>query len=101
VPRRGYRFIAPVHKSSEPSASEEDANSVAIVEFQNLTGDPEAAWLGWAIAQTVTVDLQKLTRLRVLSSEKTVLAISTLRLDKVSEKEIPLLKDALPATWVV
>ncbi len=74
---------------------------MAIVEFTNLTGDPEAAWLGWAIAQTVTVDLQKLTRLRVLSSERTLLAISRLGLDKISEKEIPLLKDALPATWIV
>jgi len=73
----------------------------SIVEFKNLTGDPEAAWLGWGIAQTVTVDLQKLTRLRVFSSEKTLLAISSLGLDKISEKEIPFLRDALPATWIV
>lgn len=90
-----------MERSSGPSASEEDAHSVAIVEFKNLTGDHEAAWLGSAIAQTVTVDLQKLTRLRVLSSEKTALAISRLGLDKISEKEIPLLKDAWPATWIV
>ncbi len=101
VPRRGYRFIASVDKTCQPPAGEEDANSVAIAEFRNLTGDPEAAWLGSAIAQTVTVDLQKLTGLRVLSAEKIVLAISRLGLDKVSEKEIPLLKDALPATWIV
>jgi len=101
VPRRGYRFIAPVDKVPKPAVTEDDANSVAIVEFKNLTGDPEAAWLGSAIAQTVTVDLQKLTGLRVLSAEKTVLAISRLGVDRVSEKEIPLLKDALPATWIV
>lgn len=101
MPRRGYRFIAPVENSCHPPVSEEDANSVAIAEFKNLTGDPEATWLGSAIAQTVTVDLQKLTGLRVLSSEKTVLAISRLGLERVSEKEIPLLKDALPATWIV
>ncbi len=101
VPRRGYRFIALVDKNCQPSTSEDDANSVAITEFKNLTGDPDTAWLGWAIAQTVTVDLQKLTRLRVLSAEKTLLAISRLGLDKISEKEIPLLKGALPATWIV
>ncbi|MBV9300783.1 MAG: tetratricopeptide repeat protein [Acidobacteriaceae bacterium] len=101
MPRRGYRFIAPVDKVPKPAVTEDDANSVAIVEFKNLTGDPEAAWLGSAIAQTVTVDLQKLTGLRVLSAEKTVLAISRLGVDRVSEKEIPLLKDALPATWIV
>ncbi len=101
MPRRGYRFIAPVDKSFQLSGGEEDVHSVAIAEFRNLTGDPEAAWLGSAIAQTVTVDLQKLTGLRVLSAEKTVLAISRVGLDKVSEKEIPLLKEALHATWIV
>jgi DNA-binding winged helix-turn-helix (wHTH) protein/tetratricopeptide (TPR) repeat protein len=101
VPRRGYRFIAPVVGSRQPAVSERDPNSVAIVQFTNLTGDSDAAWLGWAIAESVTVDLQKLTWLPVLSSERTLLAISRLGLDKVSEREIPLLKEALPATWVV
>jgi DNA-binding winged helix-turn-helix (wHTH) protein len=101
VPRRGYRFIAPVDRSAQPSESEGDAKSVAIFEFTNLTGDPEADWLGWAISQTVTVDLQRLTRLRVISSERTSLAIARLGFGKVSEKEIPLLRDALSATWVV
>jgi TolB-like protein len=90
-----------VDKIVQPSASEGDAKSVAIVDFANLTGDPEADWIAWAISQTVTVDLQRLTRLRVISSERTSIAIARAGLGKVSEKEIPLLRDALPATWVV
>jgi DNA-binding winged helix-turn-helix (wHTH) protein len=101
VPGRGYRFIAPVNGGDHPTATEDDASSVAVVQFTNLTGDTESAWLGWAIAQSVTVDLQKLTRLRVLSSEKTMLAVLRLGLDQVSENEIPLLRDALTAKWLV
>ena len=101
VPRRGYRFIATVDTRLHASARDEDTNSVAIVEFTNLTGDPEAAWLGWAIPQSVTVDLQKLTRLRVLSAERTLFAISRLGLDKISAKEIQQLSETLPASWIV
>lgn len=90
-----------MNHGAHPNTPEEDAGSVAVVQFTNLTGDPDAAWLGWAVARSVTVDLQKLTRLRVLSSERTLLALSGLGLDQVSEKEIPLLRDALPAAWVV
>jgi DNA-binding winged helix-turn-helix (wHTH) protein/Tfp pilus assembly protein PilF len=96
ISRRGYRFIAKVERldaattaqagttgpadggSETPSvkqvrrAGESDsavappARSVAVTDFSNLTGDPDVAWLGAGIAETVTSDLAALDGFRVI-----------------------------------
>jgi DNA-binding winged helix-turn-helix (wHTH) protein/Tfp pilus assembly protein PilF len=76
VARRGYRFIAPVDRV-EPSPAEPvkraaaaptDAPepSIAVMDFLNVTGDADAAWLSAGIAETVTGDLRALGRFRVV-----------------------------------
>jgi len=67
VARRGYRFIAPVEEvktsSEEPArptvalSAEPVAASIAVMDFLNVTGDADAAWLSAGIAETVTGDL--------------------------------------------
>jgi adenylate cyclase len=71
VARRGYRFVAPVSPLPEAaSASEESSipadDSLAVLDFTNVTGDEDAAWLSAGIAETVSADLAGLGRFRVV-----------------------------------
>jgi DNA-binding winged helix-turn-helix (wHTH) protein/tetratricopeptide (TPR) repeat protein len=90
VARRGYRFIAPVQAApaadlpaaaqSAPAASgpahpTDDRPTLAVMDFANLSSDPETAWLGAGIAETVTSDLASLDRFRVLDRWRVLEAV--------------------------
>jgi DNA-binding winged helix-turn-helix (wHTH) protein/Tfp pilus assembly protein PilF len=70
VARRGYRFVAPVETvhaaPSAPVAAPADEGSIAVLDFTNVTGDQEVAWLSAGIAETVNADLRALGRFRVV-----------------------------------
>ncbi len=95
VARRGYRFIAPVevvdpqgpakagpHDSSTAgrrdssyvgsgfsrtyNATEGEKHTIAVVDFVNVTGDAESAWLSAGIAETVTSDLRAVGHFHVI-----------------------------------
>src|SRR5438445_5315565 len=65
VARRGYRFIAPVTRvdametaRARTPAPDTDADvpTIAVMDFANVTGDADSAWLAAGIAETVTGD---------------------------------------------
>ena len=74
VARRGYRFIAPVEpiERVEPTAARVDKSdasdepAIAVMDFANVSGDADAAWLAAGIAETVTGDLRSLGSFRVV-----------------------------------
>ena len=71
VARRGYRFIAPVEKvekieTSPPPVDAEADRVMAVLDFANLSGDSDSAWLSAGIAETVTGDLRTLGSFRVV-----------------------------------
>jgi DNA-binding winged helix-turn-helix (wHTH) protein/TolB-like protein/Flp pilus assembly protein TadD len=87
VARRGYRFIAsvdPVAAAAEPGSPPDlrlprsggnavvdesarfDDHSIAVLDFTNVTGDPESAWLSAGIAETVSGDLRARGHFRVV-----------------------------------
>ncbi len=77
VARRGYRFIAPVEplreRTSEaagvaaPAADPRHAkNTIAVMDFVNVSGNSTYAWLSAGIAETVTGDLRALGAFRVV-----------------------------------
>jgi DNA-binding winged helix-turn-helix (wHTH) protein/Tfp pilus assembly protein PilF len=72
IARRGYRFIAtvdPVAAAPEAGVDETpkvDQHSIAVLDFSNVTGDPESAWLSAGIAETVSGDLRALGPFRVV-----------------------------------
>src|SRR6185295_9691221 len=82
VARRGYRFIAPVEavvpqalaaesaERSEPSASRPPA--IGVLDFTNVSGDADLAWLSSGIAETVTNDLRSTGRLRIIDRVRVV-----------------------------
>jgi len=70
VARRGYRFVAPVETApavtADASVQEREGDTVAVLDFANVTGDADAAWLSAGIAETVSNDLRALGHFRVV-----------------------------------
>ncbi len=76
VPRRGYRFIAavdvggpappPARSATDPLLARSAKRTIAVSNFENLTGDPNVAWMAAGIAETVTNDLRALGDLCVI-----------------------------------
>jgi adenylate cyclase len=70
VPRRGYRFIAavtiggpaaatrPQDAAPAPADRAARARTVAVLDFVNVTQDPDLAWLSVGAAETTTNDLR-------------------------------------------
>ncbi|MCX6549459.1 MAG: winged helix-turn-helix domain-containing protein [Acidobacteria bacterium] len=92
VARRGYRFIAAVEVlpaaesgdsivTVEPVGSGEFGmlRSIAVLDFTNVSGDKDLAWLAAGISETVTNDLTGFRVLRVVDRER--VAGSTRRTD--------------------
>jgi DNA-binding winged helix-turn-helix (wHTH) protein/Tfp pilus assembly protein PilF len=92
VARRGYRFIAPVDRIEIPSEQRTEAShrsaeasgyvlsvatdeSIAVMDFANVSGDADSAWLSAGIAETVSGDLRALGRFRVVDRRRVAEAI--------------------------
>ena len=80
MPRRGYRFIAPVrevqaveqprvasHHTTTPRADNEDRVSVAVLPLLNVSGDASAEYLSDGITESIINTLSQLPALRVLA----------------------------------
>ena len=73
VPRIGYSFIAPVAGGAAASAaSPESGNatppqSIAVLPFANLSGDPQDEYFGDGLAEEITNVLAQMVGLRVLA----------------------------------
>jgi TolB-like protein len=76
VPRRGYRFIAPVTKiGGEGASADGDARGVAVPQtpviavlpFSNTTGDPTLEYLAEGITDNIINNLSRVSTLRVMS----------------------------------
>jgi DNA-binding winged helix-turn-helix (wHTH) protein/tetratricopeptide (TPR) repeat protein len=86
VARRGYRFIAPVNTGAQrvqtlphgqpvPMAASDPQPTIAVLDFSNVSGDREFAWLASGIAETVTNDLRAASPLRVIDRVRVVEAV--------------------------
>ncbi len=84
VARRGYRFIAPVNPAEtsganapqpRAAAANESQPVIAVLDFSNVSGDRELAWLSSGIAETVTNDLRATSPLRVIDRVRVVEAV--------------------------
>ena len=85
VARRGYRFISTVSNASSrppppsppasPDPSAPPAPTVAVLDFDNVSGDASLAWLSSGIAETVTNDLRAAT-LRIIDRFRVTEAVA-------------------------
>src|SRR5262245_46229206 len=77
VPRRGYRFVAPVKKISGGQAAATSVSSsetevvlppiLAVLPFINATGDPKLEYLAEGITENIINNLSRISKLRVIS----------------------------------
>lgn len=86
VARRGYRFIAPVHHGDAVAApattgGQAPPPTIAVLDFANVSGDREVAWLSSGIAETVTNDLRASTGFRVIDRIRVVEALRRIGTD--------------------
>jgi len=80
---------------------EKKENSVAVISFLNISADSEIDWLADGIAETVTVDLKKISSLSVVSREKVLQAQKALTDKKISEELVIDLGRKLGVRWIV
>src|SRR5262245_49922868 len=73
VPRRGYRFAAPVVRVAAPPAAPDagpqsslDRPSVAVLPFANLSGDPQQDYFSDGITEDITTELSRFSELMVI-----------------------------------
>ena len=96
VARRGYRFIAAVEAvaastafaAPAPAPAANRAPALAVLDFENVSGDASFAWLASGIAETVTNDLRAAT-LRVIDRVRVAETVSRVG------RDLPALRSAL------
>jgi TolB-like protein len=80
LPRRGYRFIAPVKIDAAPTAptarerisersTDRGFRSLAVLPFENLSGDPAQAYFADGMTEALLTELGKISALRVISRQ--------------------------------
>lgn len=85
----------------ENNTSKTIDQSVAVLEFNNITGDSLVDWLGEGISETVTVDLKKITAIKVISREKVLEILKNTSDKKLTEEKIIDIGKKLKTRWIV
>jgi TolB-like protein/Flp pilus assembly protein TadD len=70
MPRRGYRYRGPVSEAgvpARPPAMPPDKPSLAVLPFQNLSGDPEQDYFADGIVEDITTALSRIEWLFVIA----------------------------------
>ncbi len=78
--------------------------SLAVLGFQNLSGDPKAAWLSTAFSEMMATELAAGEQLRLVSSEevaKTRISLSLPDTDALSKATLARVRDNLRADLIV
>jgi tetratricopeptide (TPR) repeat protein len=95
------RAGAPIIQVDITETIETKENSVAVINFLNISADSEMDWLSDGIAETVTVDLKKISSLSVVSREKVLQARKTLTDKKIGDEFVIDLGRKLGVRWIV
>jgi TolB-like protein len=72
IPNRGYRFVAPVRRSGreaphQPALPLPDKPSIAVLPFQNLSGDPDQEYFVDGMVEEITTALSRIRWLFVIA----------------------------------
>ncbi len=76
-------------------------NSIVVLDFANISGDPALAWLSTGIAETVSVDLKKIRGLKVVNHDRAARALAGREKGAMSGSDVLSVGRALGARWVV
>ena len=88
---------------TEPRADDRPTspNRLAVLDFANYVGDPATDWLGGGIAESVTVDLRKLTSMPVIGRGKVAQMVGSHGGAPTVESAAARLGVDLGAKWIV
>ena len=83
LPRKGFRFVGAVHETNRPSGTESvpdsrfrsstpalalpDKPSIAVLPFENLSGDPEQEYFADGMVEEITIVLSRFKSLFVIA----------------------------------
>ena len=94
-----YEVLITLREPSSQRAPEPPRDAaitrIAVMDFSNITRDPEVDWLSTGIAETITSDLRRMPTLSILSRDRVVQASA-----KSNESPLEVGK-RLGASWVV
>jgi len=79
----------------------EQAPSLSVLEFTNLSQDPSLDWLGTGIVETLDADLRRLGVVRVVSRSRTHQAVRGLGVNTEETGGLIALGNRLGAKWIV
>ncbi len=97
LPRRGYRFIAPVlEDSSHPPQFSPPRTKLVVLPFLNLSGDPEQEYFSDAMTEEVITELAALA-----SQQLGVIARTTAMRFKGTRRDVAQIGRALGVAYVV
>lgn len=83
IARRGYRFVGSIAAAADDTPARSspvapaDVRAIAVLDFTNVSGDADAAWLSAGIAETVSADLRTLGAFRVVDRWRVLEAVRT------------------------
>ena len=86
------------------SGTEDVANkkpSLAVLDFENITSDPEADWLSSGMAESMSVDLGKVTSVRVVGRGKVRQVMGSGCATDLDEEGLIALGDRIGARWMI
>ncbi len=89
---------SPERPLTQPSLS---GHSVAVIDFNNIAGDAESDWLSGGIAETLSVDLKKISSLRVVGRRKTQEVLASVDVTRLDDDELVDLGNRLGARWLL
>ncbi len=66
----GWLVLRPRGEPAAPIGAPASADSLAVLYFRNLSGDPESDWLSRGLTEMLVTDLSQLPELKLLGTEK-------------------------------
>jgi serine/threonine-protein kinase len=67
--------VSPRPEPSVPAAGTPATTALAVLDFQNLSGDPASDWLGGGMGETIQADLQKVSSLSLAARDQVLRAL--------------------------
>lgn len=87
-------------RSSTRTPREPAGSAIAVIDFSNIAGDPTADWLSGGIAETLSVDLKKISSLSVVGRQKIQTVLAGQDVARLDEDELRPLAGRLGARWL-
>jgi serine/threonine protein kinase len=87
--------------SAVPLGAVQAVPVLAVLDFQNVSDDRDADWLGTGLAETLTADLKRLKLVSVISRERVQEAARRHRLPDAGHSQLIELGKELGARWLV